>query len=374
MQRGWMVPIAFVVLVIGSVACTGETNSLRRPAGTVTPPAVTTDVMAATENPIDSGSTSLTGAASVSIPSGGVKTSTTPTITPNPTSTPAAGSFTLRATDMGPTTIRLEWTDSASQPVGFTVWFGGVSCSPIRCLQVASVGPTERSYTFTTAQSGAQVCFQVGADFRIARSEFTNVACVTLPGSVISPTATPNSTGSMPSTSGIAIGATVQITGTDTCLNARAGTSTSAQIIQCVPEGTVVQIGAGPKSGDGRVWWQLSPGGRVSGGWVAGDFLRLLYDNKDVIQAIYQYMQAKGWTSTGSGTCEDLPWPVAPAGTYCFSIESRQPIVVTVGIGQVYSESATMVTFRQEGGRWVVASECQSVLGGVGDTCGRNAR
>jgi hypothetical protein len=53
-------------------------------------------------------------------------------------------------------------------------------------------------------------------------------------------------------------------------LNVREGPALNQRAVDCVSEGTVVQLASGPAPGDNLQWWQLA--GRS--GWVAADFLR----------------------------------------------------------------------------------------------------
>ena len=65
-------------------------------------------------------------------------------------------------------------------------------------------------------------------------------------------------------------GAEVVVTGTGLCLNVREGPALDQKAVDCLNDGSVVTIAAGPAVGDEIQWWQLS--GR--NGWVAADFLR----------------------------------------------------------------------------------------------------
>ncbi len=52
------------------------------------------------------------------------------------------------------------------------------------------------------------------------------------------------------------------------CANLRDTPSLSGQVLRCLPQGTGVQVIAGPQSADGYQWWNVD-----AGGWVAQDYL-----------------------------------------------------------------------------------------------------
>jgi hypothetical protein len=53
-------------------------------------------------------------------------------------------------------------------------------------------------------------------------------------------------------------------------LNVREGPTLQQRAVDCVSDGTVLRLGAGPSQGDGYEWWQLQ--GRT--GWVVSAYLR----------------------------------------------------------------------------------------------------
>jgi hypothetical protein len=61
-----------------------------------------------------------------------------------------------------------------------------------------------------------------------------------------------------------------QVSGTGGCLNVRAGPGTTAAVVDCVAEGTLIKLTDGPQESSGFTWWA-----RAGGGWVAGQFLEL---------------------------------------------------------------------------------------------------
>jgi uncharacterized protein YkwD len=68
--------------------------------------------------------------------------------------------------------------------------------------------------------------------------------------------------------SGITIGAQVQVSGTNDCLRVHSAPSLTAPETVCLPDGFVVPIADGPQTADGHTWWKLGPLG-----WAVGDYL-----------------------------------------------------------------------------------------------------
>jgi hypothetical protein len=66
----------------------------------------------------------------------------------------------------------------------------------------------------------------------------------------------------------LSIGAEVVVIGTGNCLNVR--TEPGGAAVDCITEGTVIVLAAGPQEANDRDWWQVE--GRD--GWVAADYLR----------------------------------------------------------------------------------------------------
>jgi hypothetical protein len=73
-------------------------------------------------------------------------------------------------------------------------------------------------------------------------------------------------------------GTTVVVTGTGgRGLNLRADPSVSGRLVAGVPDGTELEVLAGPQDGDGFTWWQVrAPDGKE--GWAAADWLVLKTD------------------------------------------------------------------------------------------------
>ena len=61
------------------------------------------------------------------------------------------------------------------------------------------------------------------------------------------------------------------VAGVGTCLNLRATASTSAAIVTCMQDGTLVTVLGGPETADGVTWWNVQVGGNV--GWASDEFL-----------------------------------------------------------------------------------------------------
>jgi len=64
------------------------------------------------------------------------------------------------------------------------------------------------------------------------------------------------------------VGAEVVVVGTGSCLNVR--TEPGGTAVDCITEGTAIQLAAGPQEANDRAWWRVE--GRD--GWVAADYLR----------------------------------------------------------------------------------------------------
>ena len=80
-------------------------------------------------------------------------------------------------------------------------------------------------------------------------------------------TVTPPTPPSSP-TPAMAVGTTVQVTGTGDCLRAHDQAGIGAYSVACIPDGTVTTIVDGPVSTDGHSWWKLD-----GIGWVVADYL-----------------------------------------------------------------------------------------------------
>jgi hypothetical protein len=65
-------------------------------------------------------------------------------------------------------------------------------------------------------------------------------------------------------------GVDVVVAGANPCVNVREGPSLNQRAVDCIRDGTVIRLAAGPTAADNIQWWQVS--GRT--GWVSGDFLR----------------------------------------------------------------------------------------------------
>jgi hypothetical protein len=65
-------------------------------------------------------------------------------------------------------------------------------------------------------------------------------------------------------------GIEVVVAGADPCLNVREGPALNQKAVDCLANGSKLQIASGPAMGDGISWWQVQ--GRS--GWVSGDYLR----------------------------------------------------------------------------------------------------
>ena len=65
-------------------------------------------------------------------------------------------------------------------------------------------------------------------------------------------------------------GTDVVVVGADPCVNVREGPGLDQTAVDCLSDGTIVQLSLGPIMADDFEWWQLA--GRA--GWVVADFLR----------------------------------------------------------------------------------------------------
>jgi hypothetical protein len=103
----------------------------------------------------------------------------------------------------------------------------------------------------------------------------TTASEATATSAPVEPTATavePEATAT-PEPSGLAVGATAQVTGTaGSGLRIRGDAGLSGPTVKVVPEGTLVTILAGPQEADGYQWYQIRDDVGTEG-WVAGDWL-----------------------------------------------------------------------------------------------------
>ncbi len=65
-------------------------------------------------------------------------------------------------------------------------------------------------------------------------------------------------------------GTDVVVVGAEPCVNVREGPGLDQAAVDCLEDGSVVQLSVGPIAADDFEWWQLA--GRA--GWVVSDFLR----------------------------------------------------------------------------------------------------
>jgi hypothetical protein len=65
-------------------------------------------------------------------------------------------------------------------------------------------------------------------------------------------------------------GVDVVVVGADPCVNVRPGPGLAAPPLDCVNDGTVLRLSAGPAPADNLEWWQIE--GRS--GWIVSDYLR----------------------------------------------------------------------------------------------------
>jgi hypothetical protein len=66
------------------------------------------------------------------------------------------------------------------------------------------------------------------------------------------------------------VGVDLVVVGSGSCVNVRVGPSLGQSAVDCIKDGTKIQLAAGPTVGDNITWWQVT--GRT--GWVAADYLR----------------------------------------------------------------------------------------------------
>ena len=102
--------------------------------------------------------------------------------TTGPTPTPPAAPTGFSATAINPNTIRLQWTDNATNATGYEISNDSTS---------VSVGPTATSYDWGGLAPGTHMCFTVRAVNSAGNSTWTSQACATTP-------AQPSSTGGRP--------------------------------------------------------------------------------------------------------------------------------------------------------------------------------
>jgi hypothetical protein len=96
-------------------------------------------------------------------------------------------------------------------------------------------------------------------------------------------------------------GVDLVVAGSEPCLNVREAAGLNALAVDCINDGTTIQLAAGPEVVDDIEWWQVD--GRA--GWVSGDYLR--------------YPDAAGQPAPGGG---------APAPTAAPTVEpTRGPVL-----------------------------------------------
>jgi hypothetical protein len=66
------------------------------------------------------------------------------------------------------------------------------------------------------------------------------------------------------------IGVDVVVAGSNPCLNVRVAPALGQPAVDCIRDGTKIQLAAGPTVADNITWWQVT--GRT--GWVSADYLR----------------------------------------------------------------------------------------------------
>ena len=65
-------------------------------------------------------------------------------------------------------------------------------------------------------------------------------------------------------------GVDVVVVGSNPCVNVREGAGLGAKAVDCINDGTIIRLTAGPAPADNFQWWQVA--GRT--GWVVSDYLR----------------------------------------------------------------------------------------------------
>jgi hypothetical protein len=96
----------------------------------------------------------------------------------------------------------------------------------------------------------------------------------------------------------LAVGAEVVIIGTGSCLNVR--TEPGGDAVDCVAEGTVIVLAAGPQEANDRDWWRVE--GRD--GWVAADYLRYSDATTDPVPTPGAPSSTEETPEAGDGTPE----------------------------------------------------------------------
>jgi N-acetylmuramoyl-L-alanine amidase len=103
-------------------------------------------------------------------------------------------------------------------------------------------------------------------------------------------------------TDAIAVGDTVTVV--DGTLNLRDDAGLSANVIDQLPDGTVLEVSDGPVSADGYTWFEVS-NDDFGPGWVAGEFLEVNASTGD---------ETPTTTATTTATATETP-PPTPTGT-----------------------------------------------------------
>jgi len=131
----------------------------------------------------------------------------------------------------------------------------------------------------------------------ITFSEFTQWAFVENRGGQWSVVSTTPITGDNAGVPGIPwplkLNTDVVVTGASPCVNVREGPGRSNRAVDCIADGTIIRLSAGPTDADNLRWYQVA--GRT--GWVVSDYLRFY---------------AADWRAPGAAPAPEADAPDAP--------------------------------------------------------------
>jgi hypothetical protein len=287
---------------------------------------------------------------------------TTPMATSTPT--PSLGVHNAPPSDfrvivLDATHIRFDWRDNTDSEGGFSIWYAGDSCGPVRCLNVTQVGANVTSYVWATPSTEGRSCFAVNASGQNVPTAISNIACTDQIGETGTRGKLPFETWAVVRTGG-------------ECLNLRAAPSTSATSLRCLPDRTTLHLKGQPTIADGYTWLPSEE----PKGWVAWEggvgwslpptypVLPAASAPADLILAITSFASSFGLTYDGD--CDRLPASIpGPLDRRVCSTIREEPGGPRVVVG-IYFDRVNIgfnVTFLLEGGNWRAVS-----LGPLGNT------
>jgi hypothetical protein len=131
----------------------------------------------------------------------------------------------------------------------------------------------------------------------------------------------------------LAVGTPVAVSGTGDCLRVHDQPTTSANVVNCLPDGTQSVITDGPRSADGYTWYRLD-----SAGWSVGDYLTATGPASTATGS-----NGTGAAATSSGsTSAPPPAPQNPTSAPAAPPAPAAPSGVTQPIGVTFVAGASV--------------------------------